>query len=293
LGQSTWSSAPTSYTRAEQRGSSLDVELDRFGDATSLSPDLASQDLAALTTPGLDLDATRRGPIVYSVDGKERVADVVGHVAALPFVGRTGALLDLRRALAGAGTTIAESASYVVAREGTPDAVLAALDATGLVGEPRGFVASLDRAERRADAQGVRLYTLMSGFAGIVALLGLAAAVAGQRAERQREAASLRVTGVRARHIRSAHRMEALWLAVCACVVVAITGWLAARLTMRGLSLVPQTAYSPTLQGSPQPATVATVAVGAGLLVGLVTMLVNRRIARSARPSMLRDEVNG
>ena len=280
-----------SFTSAEQQDGGLTVQLTRYGEVTSLKPATASQRLAVLTTPGLTMERNRKSPIVYAVDGSEHTADVVGQVPALPFVGQLGALIDLPRALAGGGTSIADSAAYVVARDDTPADVLEALEHTGVVGAPRDFGSSLATAEQRADAQGVRLYTLMSLFAALIALVGLVAAVNGQRFERRQEAASLRVAGVRARHIRAAHRREAWWLAVAVFGVVAVAGWVAARLSLAGLSLVPQTAYSPGLQGDPSVHTLLLVAAGAGVLVGVVTLLANRRVAAGARPSMLRDEV--
>jgi hypothetical protein len=95
---------------------------------------------------------------------------------------------------------------------------------------------------------------------------------------------------VRARHIKSAHRREALWLGAGAFVAVAVTGWGAARITVGSLSLVPETAYSPTLDGDPQWSTVLPVAVAAALAVGVITLFANRRVARASRPSMLRDD---
>jgi ABC-type lipoprotein release transport system permease subunit len=290
LEQETWTpTSPETAGTSEQDGSTLSAQLNRRGDPIDFEPAGATQDLATVTTPRLDLGTSDGVEVVYAVDGSKHAADVVGTVDALPLVGRTGALLDLPRAL-GAGTTIATAKAYVVARADTPASVLDDLDATGVVGDEREFAASLDRAQRQPDVQGVRLYSLMSLFAALIALVGLAASVAGQRDERQREAASLRVTGVRARHIRSAHRREALWLAICAFVAVAVTGWVAARLTVGSLSLVPETAYSPTLDGDPQWSTVLPVAVVAALAVGVITLLANRRVARTSRPSMLRDD---
>ena len=262
-----------------------------YGGPVSFKAAEATQQLASLTTPGLDVAGSARRPIAYAVDGSEHPVDVVGTVDAVPLLGRRGMLLDLPRALAGGSTTIPTARSMVVARADTPPSVLDDLDATGLVSDPRGFDAALATAKRRADAQGVRLYVLMSVFAGLIALIGMAAAVTGQRDERRREAASLRVTGVHAQHIGAAHRKEAGWLAACAFVVVAVTGWLAARITLEGLALVPQTAYAPGLQGEPRLTTVLAVAAGAGLMVGVVTYLVNRGVARRSPPSILRDEV--
>jgi ABC-type lipoprotein release transport system permease subunit len=280
---------PESAGKTNQDGSTLNVQVNRRGDPIDLEPAGLEQDLAAVTTPGLELGSSGDGHVAYGVDGGKHPVDEVGTVDALPLIGRSGALLDLPRAL-GRGSTIATAQSYVVARADTPQSVLDDLDATGVVGDQEQFGPSLDRAQRQPDVQGVRLYTLMSLFAALIALVGLASSVVGQRDERQREAASLRVTGVRARHIKSAHRREALWLGACAFVAVAVTGWGAARLTVGSLSLVPETAYSPTLDGDPQWSTVLPVAVAAALAVGVITLFANRRVARTSRPSMLRDD---
>lgn len=279
------------YRHSGQLGHTLRIRLDRRGGTTSLFPAAATQRLYALATPGLGLDSNLHGVISYAVDGSEHPADTVGEVEGLPFVGRRGVLIDLPRALAGAGTSSADAQAVVVARSDTPHSVLDALAATGVTGRARTFDATLAAAQRRPAVQGVRLYILMSVFAAVIAVVGLASAVSGQRDERRREAASLRVTGVRTRHIRSAHRREAWWLAASAGVAVAVTGWVAARVTLGGLGLVPETTYSPLLQGSPHLTTIVVVAVGSGVLVGLITLGVNRRVARSSPPSLLRDDV--
>ena len=69
-----------------------------------------------------------------------------------------------------------------------------------------------------------------------------------------------------------------------------MTGWVAARLTVGSLELVPETAYTPVLDADPRWLTVLPVAVTAALAVGIITLLANRRVARTARPSMLRDD---
>lgn len=272
-------------------GSGLRVRLNRAGVPTELRPVEATQRLAALTTRGLELHGSSASPITYAVDGSQHPVDVVGHLEALPLLGRSGALLDLPRALAGGGPTIAEADAVIVARADTPQAVLEDLDASGLVQGERDFASTLDQAQRRPDVQGVRLYTLMSLFGALIAIAGLGASVNAQRSERRREAASLRVTGVRVRHINAAYRREALWLSAGAFVSVTITGWLAARLTLGGLALVPETPYSPALQHTPPWVTVVLVAVGAALAVGVVTLSGNRRVAHTSPPSMLRDDL--
>ncbi len=293
LEQTSWQVAPggSGPRGTSQRDTVLRIRVTRFGDTTNVEPAEAAQPLTVLTTPGLSVGRDEGGPIGYASDGSEHQLVLAGHVEALPFVGRQGMLMDLPRAMAGGSTVIPTATTVVVARADTPGSVLHDLQSTGVVSGKRSYAATLDAAKRRADVQGVRLYTLLSLFAMAIAVVGLAAAVSGQRDERRREAASLRVSGVPARQIAAAHRVEATWLAICASIVVAGTGWLATRVAVPGLALVPQTPYSPRLHGDPRLVSLLVVAVGAGLLVGVVTYAVNRGVARRSPPSMLRDEV--
>ncbi|MGA9345152.1 MAG: FtsX-like permease family protein [Nocardioidaceae bacterium] len=293
LQQTTWE-APAgggSPRGTVQQGSVLRVKISRFGGLTNLKAAETSQRLAVLTTPGLAVARDKGSPIGYASDGSEHGVVLAGQVEALPFVGSQGMLMDLPRAMAGGSTVIPTATTYILARADTPGSVLRELQGSGVVGAPRDYVTTLDAAARRADVQGVRLHTLLSLFAMAIGLVGLAAAVTGQRDERRREAASLRLSGVTAEHIAAAYRVEAGWLAISTFVVVAATGWLATRVAVPGLALVPQTPYSPALHGEPRPVSLLVVAAGAGLMVGVVTYLVNRGVARRSPPSMLRDEV--
>jgi hypothetical protein len=293
LDQTTWSvpKGDSLHSTVRQRGGSLYVLMTVWG-LDNLKPAEATQRLAAVTTPGFSPDRDAGSDVGYAVDGSQHPVQVVGRADLLPFVGRRGMLMDLPRGLAGGSSTIPTAQSVVVARADTPESVIDRLTQSGAVGGERQFQTSLDHARERADAQGVRLYVLMSVFAGLIAAVGLAASVSGQREQRRREAASLRVTGVRSGQVGAANRTEAGWLAVCAFVVVAVAGWVAARITLAGLALVPQTAYSPPLEGTPDLVGLLAVAATAGLLIWVVTMWFARGIARHSPPSLLRDEVD-
>ena len=292
LQQTKWEAPTGSFNPrgTVQQGSALRVRVTQFGDSTALKAAEATQPLAVLTTPGLAVSHDKGIPIGYSSDGSEHEVVLAGQVDALPFVGRQGMLLDLPRAMAGGTTVIPTATTFVVARADTPRSVLRELESSGVVSTPRTFATTLEGAQRRADVQGVRLYTLLSLFAVAIAVVGLVAAVAGQRDERRREAAGLRVSGVAARHIVAAYRVEAGWLAISTVIVVAAAGWLATRVAVPGLALVPQTTYSPALHGEPRLLSLLAVAAAAGLLLGVVTYLVNRGVARRSPPSLLRDE---
>ena len=208
----------------------------------------------------------------------------------LPFVGRQGMLMDLSRALAASAPVVPTATTYVVARQDTPQSVLDGLGASGLVGQPRDFASAFDSAMAQPSAQGVRLYTLMSAFAALIALLGLASSAATQRRDRQQEAASLRVTGVPTRILTSAIRTEALWLAATVLVFVAVAGWTASRVAIANLDLVPVSTYSPLLTSTPDMTSIVGAAIGAALVVGAGTFAAYRSVARMSPPSILRGD---
>ena len=274
---------------AAQRGGTLRVHFPRYGETIVLTAGTSQPEQVAIATPGFRPNREAKAPIAYSVDGSEHPVSIVGTAGSLPLVGQQGMLLDLSRALTFGANTAAAATSYVVARDDTPAAVIDRLRATGAVARPQSFASLLTQAEQRTDAQGARLYTLISAFAAIIAVIGLAAAVSGQRRERQREAASLRVTGVGSEHIAAAYRVEAGWLAACTLLVVGVAGWVAARVTVQGLSLVPESAYSPPLTAQPNVGLLFAVAAGAAALVGVLTLTLNRRVVAGSPPSVLRE----
>lgn len=274
---------------AEQRGSSVFVELSVYGNAVTMRPASSLETLTAVITPGLTVGGSGRRSVGYSVDGSQRSIDVVADVDGLPFLGGDGMMLDLPRAMTSGNRVIPASTSYVVARDDTPDAVLAALEDGGLVSDRTDFDDALAATRAESSAQGVRLYVVMSVGAGLIALIGLASAVAGQRDDRRREAAGLRTVGVRSPDLARSLRVEAAWLATASFAVIAVVGWIGARLTVKGLDLTPDTRAAIPLQIEPSLPLIAAVAASSALLVAVVTVAANRRVARSARPGLLRE----
>ena len=210
---------------AEQRGSSIFASLTYFGVVSELTPESAASTLTALVTPGLRVARDGKGPIGYSVDGAERAVDVVGEVDGVPLLGGEGMMLDLPRAMTSGTLVIPSSTSYVVARADTPAGVLETLESGGVVSDRTGFDEALAAARSDESAQGIRLYLVMSVCAGLIALIGAASAVVGQRPERRREAAGLRVVGVRSAEVSRALWVEAWWLAAASFAAITVIGW--------------------------------------------------------------------
>lgn len=266
----------------------LDVALPWLPAPLVLTDVASRQPLAAVSTPGLTLLKQHRAPMGFGPDGSDHPVDVVGTASMLPYLGRQGVLIDLPRALAGATSMIPTAAAAIIARADTPAGVLAELEASGQVSTPRAYSAILRHARAAPAAQGIRLYLLMSVFAGLIAGVSLIASVLAQRADRRDEAASLRVSGVPVSSITGAHAVEAFVLALTAFVVVWLAGWVASGASLGALSLVPQSDYLPLLGGPNRPWEIIAVAAGAGLLVGGVTYAAYRSVARSSPPSLLR-----
>ncbi|MBA3232840.1 MAG: hypothetical protein H0T17_02660, partial [Propionibacteriales bacterium] len=76
-------------------------------------------------------------------------------------------------------------------------------------------------------------------------------------------------------------------------VVVFAAGWLASVVSLGSLALVPSSASLPVLDVDTRPTELLAVAAAAALLVGAVTYLTFRSLARSAPPSLLRAEDGG
>lgn len=244
----------------------------------------------AISTPGNPLPISHGRPTVEGIDGSARPVTVVARVPVLPFVGTTGAVLDLARVLQGSGGSIPGTQASILARADTPASVIAALRSTGAVGPPTTYDAELTRLDESPGALGTRLYLLIAAFAALIALVGLAAAVAQQRQERRLEAASLRSVGVRAAQIGGAYRREAVVLAVATLIGTSVAAWTCCAVLLGALPLVSGWAFAPPLNVSPQLDWISLTAVAGGVAVALASYLAFRRIGRSSAPRLLRED---
>lgn len=238
---------------------------------------------SALTTSDLASSTT-----VPGVDGKDISVHVVGHLDAVPFVGRSGTVLDLGRVLLGAVGTVVSAKATVVARADTPASVLARLHRDG-GGTPREYAVVADRLDATPEARADSLALLVAIGVGLVALTHLLAWLAGQSARRRAETAGLRVAGVSPRSVRGAYTTEALILAA----VVLVTSAVAAAATtvplLRPMPLTGGWGQAPVLRLEVRPVTLAVVAVGVALGTAVLCTLVFTRFGRAARPSALRS----
>jgi len=279
--------------RAARLGTGLAVTLPGWryqGAGTIASFHGPSSRTDAVTTWRL-ARGTDGSPTVPGVDGSPIPVSIVARMRVLPFVGTSGSVLDLSRALAGASGGIPATAAVILSRADTPASVIDALRATSAVGAPTTYSEMLSRLGRAPRAEGTRLYALTAAFAALIALVSIASSVAQQVRERRVEAASLRSVGIDATTIVSAYRREALVLAGAAFAGTGAAAWLSCWALLPALPLVSGWVFAPPLDLTPDPLLIGPTALVAAATVAAVTYAAVRGIGRSAPPRLLREDL--
>lgn len=272
-------------------GLALLMRPERYADTytKTLGTFSRSPGLVAVTTPGLQLDITHGQRSVPGVDGTFLPVTVKSTEPVLPFVGTSGALVDLGTALQGAGGSIPDTRAVVLARSDTPPSVITALQGTGVVSSSTSYAQDVVSLGEQPRAQGTRLYLLIAAFAALIALISIGSSVAQQNRERRTEAASLRSVGVGVREVAGAYRREAIVLAVATFVGTLIGAWGSARVLLRALPLVSGWAFAPPLDVSPHVVLIISTALVAGIVVAVLTYVGLRGVGRAAPPRLLRE----
>jgi putative ABC transport system permease protein len=119
---------------------------------------------------------------------------------SVPFRGPSGVMLDFNAFVRNASQANSDTLVYIWARADTPHRILDALAARGL-SDPTTEAGTRQVLDQDAFALALRLYTVVTVLVILLALAGLAANLAVQLPARRRDAASLRVVGVRRRSV--------------------------------------------------------------------------------------------
>jgi len=254
-------------------GAAHPVALDR---PTGVPPE------KALSTSDVSLGAR-----VDGIDGTTHPVDVTGTVGAVPFLGRSGSLLDLPRVLRGAVGTVAAATAVVVARADTPAAVLARLHRDG-GGKPTTYAAVARTLDTTPQARADDLALWVAIGVALVALTHLLAWLAGQSGRRRTEVAGLRAAGIGPRTVRRAYLVEALLLAVIVLVAAVVTVAATTMTLLEPMELVGGWANAPAVDLALRPWTLVVVVVGAAVVTAVACAAVFTRFGRNARPSALR-----
>jgi hypothetical protein len=251
-----------------------------FTESARPSPGLTQQ---ALLTPGVTLPAT-----VAGLDGTDQGVRVVGPVAAVPFLGRQGALLDLGRVLRGAVGTVAAGHAVVVARADTPAAVLARLHRDG-GGRATTYVSTRAALDATPESRAAGLALLVAVGVALVALTHLLAWLSAQVGRRRTEVAGLRSAGVAPRAVRIAYLVEAVTLAAIVLVAAAVAGVATTSSLLRPMDLVGGWSAAPRVDDAVRPWLLGAVVVAMSLVTAAACAVTFTRFGRAARPSALRE----
>jgi hypothetical protein len=119
---------------------------------------------------------------------------------SVPFRGPSGTLMDFSVFIRNASLSNTDDLVYIWARADTPQRILAALSDRGL-SNPTTEAETKHVLDQDAFALALRLYVVVTALVILLALAGLAANLAVQLPARRRDAASLRVVGVKRRSV--------------------------------------------------------------------------------------------
>lgn len=208
-----------------------------------------------------------------------------------PFFGPEGVVGDITVVTAGEPVYAGQFRSVILARDDLPDAMAQSLAdrglslSTTLAGERR----TLDNS---AYALALRLYLVVAVLVLLMAFAGLAVSTAVQLPERRRDAAALRVVGVRRGQVVRAAAWEFLAVLGAAAVAGIAAGLLSQDIVLRTVTLgVVESISTPPLSTRVDTAALAAWVAGLALALGLVGLVSAALTVRGARGASLRESV--
>lgn len=213
----------------------------------------------------------------------------VAPAESMPVLGPTGMLIDYTMLTRDVALTNPATFVHILARSDTPQSVITGLADHG-INEAQTLTSARDVLDNDAFALALNLYLVVTVIVVLLALAGLGANLAVQMPARRRDAASLRVVGLRRRSIMAAVIAEFVVVLGAAAVAGIAAGALAQYVVVRTVTLgYADTEHTPRLLASLNLSSVsgllAVVALG---LLG-VAVLVAGLTVRGARTASLRE----
>jgi hypothetical protein len=285
---------PQAVTGARVSGSVLTVNLETHG----------RQALARLVPadipPALPVLLGRTAsPRVVSRSGPELTIATSGQVDATirpvavtestPYFGPSALLVDATMYTRIVRLNNDETTVYILARGDTPQGVIDALGAHG-ISSPSRLADVRHTLDQDAYALALNLYAVVTVLVILLAVAGVAVNMAVQSPARRRDAASLRVVGLRRRSIVAAIGVELAAVMGTAAVAGILAGALAQYVVVRTITLgYADDPFTPRVVASLDvPTVVALLAVTlAVLFVGSVAL--GNMTIRGARTATLRE----
>ncbi len=293
LEPASWTPSSVNVTVGSPQGAAvlpLDVDTgDAAGSAILTSAALAAP-IPVLKGTDADETVTLDGATSVLQDFREATpVDVVARPTSTPFLGPRGVVLDLVLADARLALTSALTTSYVLVADGAPPDLVGALAGAGLTPEALASE-TRDDLDDGAYAQALRLYRAVGAVVLLMALGGLLVSLAVQLPARRRDAASLRVVGVRRRTIWLATWWESVVTLGGAAVAGLTAGVVAQLLLLRSLTLgVVDDATTPPVDATLDLARVAVLAGAIGVVLLIVALGTSAVVLRSAGGATLRE----
>jgi hypothetical protein len=213
----------------------------------------------------------------------------VATAESVPVQGPTGMLIDYTMFTRDVSLTNSLTFVTILARSDTPSSVVAALAARG-INQPQTLGTTRGLLDQDAFALALNLYLVVAVIVILLALAGLGANLAVQMPARRRDAASLRVVGLRRRSIIAAVIVEFLVVLGAAALAGIGAGSLAQYVVVRTVTLgYADTEHTPRLLASINVSSLVDLllVVGVGLFVVAVT--VATLTVRGARTASLRE----
>ncbi|QCW51199.1 FtsX-like permease family protein [Nocardioides dongxiaopingii] len=280
------------WTRVEGGGSAIEDGVLVLEPGAPVVPAAVGSPMRAVL--GRDADATvvdgsGDGPSIAVASGTIPV-EVTARAESLPLTGPAGIMLDLTTFLAHEEPATALVEPVVLARADAPASVTDALGAAGLT--RAGGVGDTRRAlDETAYAQALRLYVVVGASVLLMALGGLLVSTLVQLPDRRRDAAALRVVGVRRRTVVLAAWWESSVVLGAATLAGLAAGLLAQVVLLRSITLgLVEDRATPRVLADTDGHRLVLLAGGVVVVLTLVAVLASVAVVRRARAATLRED---
>ena len=275
-------------SEAEPEGTALDIDSHGAQTSVLLQPDgtpAVPPAVAGRESPSLGIDSAASvstGPSAEYRLARVRTAE------ALPVVGSHGVMADLTT-MTRASPKSAERKTRILATDDVPDSVVAELADAG-VHTSNPMLLSQVRAtyDNDAYALSLRLYAVAAVATLVLAVIGVVVSLAVQVRSRRKDAAALRVTGVRERAVWLAAVSEIGAVVAIATLLGTAAGAGAAQVAVRGTRLGTVEVGTPRVLAEIDPNALLLLGLGVFTVLVVVSAFIARVVVRTGRPSALR-----
>jgi putative ABC transport system permease protein len=285
---------PQAVTGTRTSATTLSVDLDSHGQAAvaQLVPADLPRALPVLMGRTAAPQIVSRSGDELTIATSDQANVTIRPVAtteSTPYFGPSALLVDATMYARVAALNNDATNVYILARGDTPPSFIAALGAHGITSPVR--LSDVRRTlDQDAYALALNLYAVVTVLVILLALAGLAVNMTAQIPARRRDAASLRVVGVRRHSIVTSVAAELTAVLGTAAIAGILAGALSQYVVVRTLTLgYADTLFTPRVLPSLDVATVAVLVAVAFAVLLVVAVLLGHLTIRGARTATLRE----